>query len=460
MAYTDVLFLTLFLAVFVAGRLLRRLPAIREWFFTGFASLLIASWGVFDLALFAVLLVVNYMATLAMVRTRPTSARRILIAAIAIDLVTLAVFKYTNFLGANISHLTGWTVPLFPLGIPLAVSFYTFHLISYLVDVYKGRIENTTFRRYIFYLTFFPHVIAGPIVRAWQLVPQVGRTRTIAADLPIGFHFLVTGLFLKVIAADNIAAGIDPIWAAGVAVKLSAADRWVVAFLYYCQIYADFAGYSLMALGMARLLGYRLPANFRAPMRATGLQEFWRRWHITLSRWLRDYLYIPLGGSRNSFSRTAVNIFITMLLGGLWHGAAWGFVLWGAMHGVGLVVERALRLRKAFHFVGSGPLAWLATQVWVTLAWVFFRAPDLNSALSFISGMANLRQPNSFHIQGQIAALFLFSIPVILHHAAPLLIYRLGRKYLGAALGIATGVMFVLCLTVVSPSKPFIYFRF
>ncbi len=303
-----------------------------------------ATWGVYSLALFLVVAVANFAAGRAMKETRPPWPTAILCLAIGVDICTLAAFKYSAFFGLHLNSLTGL------IGIPLAISFYTFHIISYLVDTYRGKTKPTTFGRYLFYLSFFPHVVAGPIVRTWQLVPQLQTTRRIATDWPMGVHFLSTGFFLKSVCADNIAGIIDPAWKAA---DLSTPDHWVVAFFYYCQIYGDFAGYSLMALGMARLLGFRLPANFRSPLRAVRLQEFWRRWHITLSRWLRDYLYIPLGGNRAGL--VAVNLMVTMLLGGLWHGAGPGFIIWGGLHGAGLVIERLCRVRNL-------PLSWLATR--------------------------------------------------------------------------------------------------
>ncbi len=318
---------------------------IRQWFLTIFSLFVILTWGVYSLALFIVIAVANFFAARLIASRTGTAARAVLVCAVACDIAALATFKYSR-LGAATS-----------LGIPLAISFYTFHIISYLVDLYRGKTREISFGRYFFYLGFFPHVIAGPIVRTWQLVPQLSFTRRVATDWVIGFHFLVTGFFLKSICADNIAGIIDPAWS-----TLSTSDHWLVPFLYYCQIYGDFGGYSLMALGMARLLGFRLPANFRSPMRAASFQEFWRRWHITLSRWLRDYLYIPLGGSRTG--NTGVNLMITMLLGGLWHGNAFGFVFWGFLHGAGLAMERMLPRAR------GTVLWWIITQTWVTLAWI------------------------------------------------------------------------------------------
>jgi len=470
MYYTDTLFLLFFAGVWAVTRLLRPWPALKEWFLIFFSLFVIASWGYYDVGLFIAVLTVNYFAAQAIGRAGPHHARGLLAAAIVFDISTLAVFKYANFLGGTFGALTGHAFPIFPLGIPLAISFYIFHLISYLVDIHAGRVKLATLREYVFYLSFFPHVIAGPIVRAWQLVPQIGSRYRRRLDLPIGIHFFVTGFFLKSVVANNIAGfgaqalsdfqgGIDTIWQGTSDLTLSTADHWAVAFLYYCQIYGDFAGYSLMALGMARLLGYRLPANFRSPMRAGTLQEFWQRWHITLSHWLRDYLYIPLGGGRASPPRVAVNVLITMLLGGLWHGAAWGFVIWGAMHGSGLVIERIFGLRRVRSYTWAWAGWWFVTQIWVTLTWVFFRAPTLPKASGFIHDMFTF-SPHPFHLADPIAGLWICGLAVIVHQIAPLFIWKIGRRRLPWALGCATALMLVITVTVISPAKVFIYFKF
>ena len=445
MVYTDPAFVFVFAVLLVAAAVLRRQPRAKAALVAAFSALVIASWGVFDLCLFLAIITANYMAAGEMQRSGPGAARAWLAVAIVFDLGMLAAFKYPG-------------VPGFAFGIPLAISFYVFHAISYLVDVHAGRVAHAPFGRYVFYMSFFPHVIAGPIVRAWQLAQQVERRRPRAGrDMAMGFHFLVTGAFLKLFCANNIAQGIDPFWQRGMPFVPTAADHWAAAFLYYCQIYADFAGYSLMALGMARLLGYRLPANFRTPMLAASLRDFWRRWHITLSRWLRDYLYIPLGGSHHGHGRAALAVMATMLLGGLWHGAAWGFVLWGAMHGAMLVLERALGChlpaRSRVRLVGW----WLLVQAWVTLAWVVFRAGSLGDALLFVGNMAAL---DSWHVHAELAQRFVFALPVLAHQLAPWALRALGRKRLAPALGLATGAMLVCVLVLDSPSSAFIYFRF
>jgi alginate O-acetyltransferase complex protein AlgI len=428
--YTETLFLFIFPFVVLASLALRPWPTVRQWFLTIFSLFVILTWGFYSLALFGVIAIANFFAAHLLASRTGTVAKVILICALVFDLGALATFKYSRLQVAT------------SLGIPLAISFYTFHIISYLVDIYRGRTREIAFGRYLFYLSFFPHVVAGPIVRTWQLVPQLRFTRRVAADWATGFHFLVTGFFLKSVCADNIAAVIDPAWS-----TLSTSDHWIVPFLYYCQIYGDFGGYSLMALGMARLLGFRLPANFRSPMRATSLQEFWHRWHITLSRWLRDYLYIPLGGSKTG--NTATNLMITMLLGGLWHGNAWGFVFWGLLHGAGLAAERLIPGARGTAFW------WIVTQVWVTLAWIPFRVPHWNSLSSFAS------QVLSHSENGEpVAFALVFAAPIVIQQFLPLFIPRIGHRRLPIYLGAMTAALLVLDLSVVTPSRVFLYFSF
>ena len=458
MLYTDTFFLYVFGLVAGVSRLLRPWPAIKEWFLIAFSLVVIASWGYFDVGLFLAVLAVNFAAVRLMMRSAEPLSRRILIGAIVLNIATLTVFKYTNFLGGNLGALTGIKIPTFPLGIPLAISFYIFHLISYLVDLHAKKVKEATLREYLFYLSFFPHVIAGPIVRAWQLVPQIGRQRHVRTDGMIGAHYLVTGFFLKMVCANNIGTNIDRVWDNTMPFDLSTCDRWIVAFLYYCQIYGDFAGYSLMALGMARLLGYRLPPNFRSPMRAITVQDFWRRWHITLSRWLRDYIYIPMGGGRVSRFVSARNVMATMLLGGLWHGAGWGFVIWGGMQGLGIVLERAL----GFTQTRGQPVKlwawWIVVQLWITLAWVFFRAPTLSMATHF---MAQMLTPNhGFVPHVKVAAILVFALPVVAHNFFPCLLPKMSRPTLMIVLCILTGLLLVLNIIVFSPESVFIYFRF
>jgi len=276
----------------------------------------------------------------------------------------------------------------------------------------------------------------------------------------IGVHYLVVGFFLKMVSANNIGVAIDRVWDGTMPFELSASDRWVVAFLYYCQIYGDFAGYSLMALGMARLLGYRLPPNFRSPMRAVTVQDFWRRWHITLSRWLRDYVYIPMGGNRISSFVSARNVMVTMLLGGLWHGAGWGFVIWGGMHGVGIVAERYLGFTNTRGHPAKKWIWWVVVQLWVTLAWVFFRAPTLSVASGFAWKMIPFVVHGSWVPHLKVVAELAFAVPVVAHNFFPCLLNKMSRSTLMIVLGVLTGLLFVLNIIIFSPAAVFIYFRF
>ncbi|HEV8016447.1 MAG TPA: MBOAT family O-acyltransferase [Stellaceae bacterium] len=460
MSYTDILFLFLLAALCVVSRFLRPWVRLREWVIIAFSLMIVASWGLFSLALLLAIAAINFLAMRIAIAQPPARERAIIIATIVFDIAALAVFKYDVFFLTTLETALDLNFRIPALGLPLAISFYTFHLISYLVDRLRGKIRPLPLRHYLFYLCFIPHLIAGPIVRVWQLPSQLGRVRRIRTDLLFGVHELVVGFFLKAVISNNLARLADPFWSSDPGVALSAADRWLVAFLYYCQIYADFAGYSLMALGMARLLGYRLPANFRAPLLAGTMQDFWRRWHITLSRWLRDYLYISLGGNRRGARRTLANIMITMLLGGLWHGAAWTFVAWGGMQGIGLAAERVLGFEAIAASAPRRIAWWLATQLWVTLAWVFFRATDLPSALAFIAGMLRVDRAGAWIVHGAVLFPLLIAAGAVLHQMTPLALARLPRRYLATSLGLTTGALLVLDLLVYSPESVFIYFRF
>ncbi len=457
MNYVDTLFFVFLILVVILAKIFRKHARAREWIIIVASLAFLSTWGHQSLLIFIAVISVNYGAARYIDRGREEYSRYALAAVIVFDLVSLGYFKYYNFFVDIFDQVFRQNLEPSEATLPLAMSFYIFHLVSYLVDLQARRSRLGGLREYIFYLCYFPHLVAGPIVRSWQLFPQIGRNRRIPADLPIGLYQFTSGIFLKSIVADNIAELIDPVWGGTALYDAGGLDHCAVALLYYCQIYADFAGYSLMALGMSRFLGYRLPMNFRQPMFAASLQEFWRRWHITLSRWLRDYLYIPLGGSRGPRWRTAVNLLATMLLGGLWHGAGWTFVIWGAIHGSGLVAERILGTSSTR---GVPRLAWFAvTQLWVTLAWIFFRAPDLTHAAEFLRAMADFSgEGAALHAPIQLAALF--GLVALLHQAVEIGIVRLPRRRLPVAIGIATALYGVADLVVFAPAKVFIYFKF
>ena len=357
------------------------------------ASLVFYGW--WD-ARFVLLLVVLTMANWLIAQTfAETSRRWLLTAGVMLNLGVLGLFKYADFVGGNIAAVLGASWP--PLGIvlPLAISFFVFQKISYLVDLRRGDRHFYRLLDFSLFVTFFPQLIAGPLVRHNEIIDQFRadpRRPEMWDNLARGALLFTIGLFKKLAVADTLAPNVDRLFgqAASGLVPLGAVEAWVAALGYSLQLYFDFSGYSDMAIGLARMFGLVLPVNFDAPYRAASIREFWRRWHITLSRFLRDYLYIPLGGNRHGPWRQAGNLTVTMLLGGLWHGAGWSFVLWGGVHGAALAANGAWR--RAGRRMPAGP-GWLATMLFVVVAWVLFRAPDLAAAgrmLGSMLGMAGI----------------------------------------------------------------------
>lgn len=328
-----------------------------------------------------------------------TRGSRILLAiGIAVNLAGLGYFKYANFFLDNLRAMTGIHVDMAPVFLPLAISFYTFQQIAYLVDAHEGKTREDSFLNYCLFVTFFPRLMQGPIVYHKEMMPQFVQKAIFhfnPQNVAVGLTVFFFGLFKKVIIADGLARYATPVFdAAEQQYVLSFMEAWEGALAYTLQIYFDFSGYSDMAIGLAYLFGIRIALNFNSPYKSASVIDFWRRWHISLSRFLRDYLYIPLGGNRKGDSRRWVNILITMLLGGLWHGAAWTFVLWGGLHGVFLVINHNWRkVKQRFHYPSrSGRLGHLCgcilTFLSVTIAWVFFRADNTTAALHIIKSMA------------------------------------------------------------------------
>ena len=326
---------------------------------------------------------------------RPGSAKVLLVVAVSANLALLGYFKYCDFFVENVNGLTGSDWALAHVVLPLAISFHTFQQIAYLVDSWRRKVEQPSFGTYALFVLFFPQLIAGPIVHHWQLLPQLedGRIyRFNHAAFAAGLSFFVLGLAKKLLIADPLSSVSDPIFNQSLTGPPTLSQAWVGLLAYTLGLYFDFSGYSDMAIGLARMFGIRLPYNFDSPYKATSIIDFWRRWHITLSNWLRDYLYIPLGGSRHGPARRYVNLLVTMLLGGLWHGAAWTFVIWGLLHGLYLMINhgwRALPGRTASRLLPR-PTAWLLTFVAVAFAWVFFRSPTFGHALAMVEGLAGM----------------------------------------------------------------------
>ena len=405
----------------------------------------------------------NQLAAVLISRTEDERRRKLLVAgAVALDLAALGVFKYYSFFAQQTSAVLGdiglgVPFPLVTIALPVGISFFTFQAISYVVDVRRRVVEPASLLDAAVYLSFFPHLVAGPIVRAREFLPQLASPRDPDhVAVGAGVSLIALGLIKKVLIADFLARVlVDPVFA--VPQAYAGPDVLLAAYGYTAQIYCDFSGYTDMAIGLALLLGYVFPQNFRSPYRATGFRDFWRRWHMTLSRFLRDFLYIPLGGNRGGRLLTYRNLMLTMVLGGLWHGAAWTFVLWGAFHGLGLIAEHALGGRLKL----PAWLRWFATFHLVVFGWILFRSQSLALVGTFLSRLL-VPGPATLASATVIAAIVIV-IGLQLLPTGPLTAIQL---YFERLRPVALAVMLALVIAFVGatvPSQgvpPFIYFRF
>lgn len=319
--------------------------------------------------------------------------------AIISNLVLLGYFKYANFFIENLNHLAGTALMTSEFILPLGISFFTFTQIAFLVDTYQGKVKEYNFIHYTLFVTYFPHLIAGPVLHHKEMMPQFAKSSTYRFSYEnalAGLTIFFIGLFKKVVAADGIAKYVGPVFAAhGSGIELTFLDAWGGAICYTLQLYFDFSGYSDMAIGLSRLFGVTLPLNFHSPYKSVNIIEFWRRWHMTLSHFLRDYLYIPLGGNRKGNVRRYLNLLITMLLGGLWHGAGWTYIVWGGLHGCYLVINHGWQLlhKRFWHGPSSKTMhaiSVLITFLAVVVAWVVFRAENISTATAILKAMAGM----------------------------------------------------------------------
>lgn len=389
MLFNSQTFILLFLPLTVAGYyLLGGVERSRLWLLSVASLAFYAYWDIRFVPLLLFSVAANWLLSLAYGRY---PLKQLVFAGIALNLLIIGVFKYSNFLLENVYAVTDQPFHPWHLVLPLGISFFTFQQISYLVDLRRADAPTYPFYKYLTYVTFFPQLIAGPIVRHNEIVAQFDlppRRAGYEELIARGAALFVIGLFKKSVLADGLAQTATPLFdAAASGQVLSFAEAWIAASSYALQLYFDFSGYSDMAIGLGLLFGFELPINFDAPYRAVSIRDFWRRWHITLSRFLRDYLYIPLGGSRRGPSQQVMAVVVTMLLGGLWHGAGWTFVLWGGLHGAALAVNHGwqktgIRLPVL--------LAWFVTLLVVVVAWVLFRAASVESAVSIYRSMIGM----------------------------------------------------------------------
>ncbi len=461
MLFTEFRFLIFFAVAFAVHWLLKSKELRKLW-------LLICSYGFYAawdyrfLGLILISTLVDYLVGLHLANSEQAESRRVgLTASLICNLGLLAIFKYFDFFVSSGAELLSWlgigaSPAVLNLVIPVGISFYTFQTLSYTIDVYLGRLQPTRkLLDFSLFVAFFPQLVAGPIVRASEFLPQLTQARqwSYIRFRPLLLLFLF-GYVKKACIADNFAGFADPLFADPAA--FGPLSLWLGSALYAVQIYCDFSGYSDMAIASAGMLGYRLALNFNFPYMATSVTEFWRRWHISLSSWFRDYLYIPLGGNRKGATRTYINLLIVFFLCGLWHGPQWTFVIWGLFHGLYLIVERISGLGRNR---ASNPFARLYVIGVVLIAWVFFRAPDLSSAGTYIAGMFS---PGPAEMQQLTLATGLLVGFALVHVAMfKQLFHRKLRTLPDWGFALSYGAAVAIALPFAATGyRPFIYFQF
>jgi D-alanyl-lipoteichoic acid acyltransferase DltB (MBOAT superfamily) len=417
-------------------------------------------------------------------------ARPLLVGAVLANLAVLGYFKYANFFVDTVSSLADTPLGTIDILLPLGISFFTFTQIAYLVDVHAGKVSERNPLHYVLFVTYYPHLIAGPVLHHAEMMPQFARTdiyRAYLRTMTLGLAFLTMGLAKKILIADSVAPLANDAFAQAAAHPIATGTAWVGMVAYTLQIYFDFSGYSDMAVGLSLLIGVRLPYNFNSPYKARNISDFWRRWHITLSRFLRDYLYIALGGNRRGRLRRYSNLLVTMLLGGLWHGASWTFVVWGGLHGVYLCVNHAwqwLWERVPTQYVPTGRVWQMSARVssvaltllCVIVAWAFFRATTIESAFGIVGSLFGYGAPATasslpqaaigwIGVCGAIALFAQNSQQLIDGRLAPALDRLASKAWHGELLAAICGALVVgiVMLALIAASRnvtEFIYFNF
>jgi alginate O-acetyltransferase complex protein AlgI len=474
MLFCSQQFLVFFSAVFVLHWILPW-QRCRVWLLLAASFYFYASWNKWLAGIICLSTAMDYAVARGMEASSSPRRRKLLLGlSLAGNLGLLCYFKYVNFFLRSLEealHGLGApaSLPVLQVILPIGISFYTFEAINYTIDVYRRRVPvERNLAHFMLFITFFPHLVAGPIVRARDFLPQVRRPkRWDWARLNLGTQYLLMGLFKKMAIADRMALYADPVFADPAPYGSGAV--WLATLAYTLQIYCDFSGYSDMAVGSAHLLGYKLAKNFNMPYLAANVSEFWRRWHISLSTWLRDYLFIPLGGSRGSNRQTNCNLLVTMVLGGLWHGANWTFVFWGLLHGLFLIAHRAFqrlckrhwRLDWLLQSVPGTGMRILLTVLCVCLGWIFFRATTFGAAVMILRklilpecGLAAPLHNRSLWYTVAIVAL----CHALVHYG---IWKKLANRLPAALLGFGYAALFTLSLVLAPDAgKAFIYFQF
>lgn len=393
MLFNSYLFILIFLPTVLIGYFLllksRFIIASKIWlvlaslFFYGY-------WNFMYIFLLLGSLFINFYIGTALSKNSFSTAKKknILIFGVLFNIILLGYFKYTDFFLENFNLIFDQNIPLVYVMLPLGISFFTFTQIAFLVDAHKGEVKEYDLLRYMLFVTYFPHLLAGPILHHKEMMPQFSNKWNLVVkwkNIALGLFLFSIGLFKKVIIADTFAEwanmGFD------VATTLNFFEAWATSLSYTLQLYFDFSGYTDMAIGVSLMFNIKLPINFNSPYKARDIQDFWKRWHITLSRFLRDYIYIPLGGNKVSRYRNYLNLFSVFLIGGFWHGASWMFVIWGALHGIAIIIHRIWRSKG---FTMWNWMAFFLTFNFINITWVFFRAKDLNDALKIFIGMIGI----------------------------------------------------------------------
>ncbi len=416
----------------------------------------------------------NYFLSKFLYKAKKPKIRKVLLTfLIVMNLGILVYYKYTNFIIGNINAVFNGDIPLQSIILPIGISFFLFQAISYAIDVYRKEIEPAgNLLDFSFYLCFFPQLVAGPIVRAKEFLPQMYKKIGLAKEeMGRALFLIMVGLIKKSVISDYISLNfVDRVFSAPN--SYTAIENLLAAYGYAIQIYCDFSGYSDIAIGLALLMGFKLPINFLTPYKSKSVTEFWRRWHISLSSWLRDYLYISLGGNRRGKVRTYINLFLTMLIGGLWHGAAWKFVVWGGLHGIALSIERLLKSyikipQNIFTRIFTCIIGIILTFHFVTFAWIFFRAQDFSTAIELI-GMISQLDFNAEHWVSVVLAyknVFIVLLSGFIMHFLPNWFVQWLQKVFTAmpifAKALVIGfVLWLVHATASSEIQPFIYFQF